>query len=98
MTTPQTPAGWYPDPAGSGGRRYWDGLAWTDHRAPQAPHAAAPHQPAPRAAAASEDGSRALLVRYLTACALLLAVLLALVIYAALLTAGAPTVTVPGSP
>jgi len=23
------PAGWYPDPAGSNARRYWDGRAWT---------------------------------------------------------------------
>jgi hypothetical protein len=23
------PAGWYPDPAGSNARRYWDGQAWT---------------------------------------------------------------------
>jgi hypothetical protein len=22
------PAGWYPDPSGSGGQRYWDGQAW----------------------------------------------------------------------
>lgn len=22
--------GWYPDPAGTGGRRYWDGYAWHD--------------------------------------------------------------------
>lgn len=35
MTTP-TPAGWYPDPDGSGGQRYWDGNSWTDHRAPAA--------------------------------------------------------------
>lgn len=27
------PAGWYPSPDGQGGR-YWDGQAWTEHRAP----------------------------------------------------------------
>jgi hypothetical protein len=36
MTTPPTPAGWYADPDGSGGQRYWDGSAWTEHRAPAA--------------------------------------------------------------
>ena len=25
------PAGWHPDPAGSGRWRYWDGYRWTDH-------------------------------------------------------------------
>ncbi len=33
MTTPQTPhtpAGWYPDPAGTGGKRWWNGIDWTD--------------------------------------------------------------------
>lgn len=34
MSTPTTPAGWYPDPDGSGGQRYWDGFVWTEHRAP----------------------------------------------------------------
>jgi hypothetical protein len=34
MTTPTTPAGWYPDPDGSGGQRYWDGSIWTEHRSP----------------------------------------------------------------
>ena len=28
------PAGWYPDPDGTGGQRYWNGESWTDHRAP----------------------------------------------------------------
>jgi hypothetical protein len=38
MTTPPTTAGWYPDPDGSGGQRYWDGAAWTAQR-PDAPEA-----------------------------------------------------------
>ena len=25
------PAGWYVDPAGSAGQRYWDGANWTKH-------------------------------------------------------------------
>jgi Protein of unknown function (DUF2510) len=25
------PAGWYPDPADHGRRRYWSGTAWTEH-------------------------------------------------------------------
>lgn len=28
-SAPQPPAGWYPDPAGSDGDRYWDGIAWS---------------------------------------------------------------------
>jgi len=27
-------AGWYPDPAGSDGTRWWDGKGWTDHVRP----------------------------------------------------------------
>jgi hypothetical protein len=27
-------AGWYPDPSGSAGRRYWDGSKWTEQYAP----------------------------------------------------------------
>lgn len=49
MTTPPTPAGWYPDPDGSGGQRYWDGSTWTEHRAPAAPEPAAPAEPTPSA-------------------------------------------------
>ena len=29
----QPPAAWYPDPERPGQQRYWDGSAWTDHRA-----------------------------------------------------------------
>ena len=36
MTTPPTPAGWYPDPEQSGGLRYWDGGSWTEHLHPRA--------------------------------------------------------------
>lgn len=28
------PAGWYPDPAGSGQSRWWNGVEWTSHFAP----------------------------------------------------------------
>jgi hypothetical protein len=38
----QYPAGWYPDPQDPRFLRYWDGLAWTDQRAPQAPAASPP--------------------------------------------------------
>lgn len=41
MTTPPTPADWYPDPENPGGLRYWDGQSWTEHRAP-APAAQSP--------------------------------------------------------
>lgn len=33
MTVPTSPpAGWFADPDGSGGQRYWDGAKWTTHR------------------------------------------------------------------
>jgi hypothetical protein len=34
------PAGWYPDPAGGDGKRWWDGAAWTHNvQEPEAPAA-----------------------------------------------------------
>ena len=41
---PGAPPGWYPDPAGGPGQRWWDGYGWTEAtNAPQAP----PPPPAP---------------------------------------------------
>lgn len=39
MTAPMPPAGWYPDPSGAPGQRYFDGVKWTAQRVPylQAP-------------------------------------------------------------
>ncbi|WP_018352296.1 phospholipid scramblase-related protein [Longispora albida] len=35
MTTPPPPPGWYPDPSGTPGHRWWDGQQWTAHTQPQ---------------------------------------------------------------
>ena len=48
MTQPPPPPGWYPDPAGSGGTRWWDGQGWTDHVQPSPsppPSAVSPQPP-----------------------------------------------------
>jgi Domain of unknown function (DUF4328)/Protein of unknown function (DUF2510) len=47
---PGAPPGWYPDPAGGPGQRWWDGYAWTDatvlpERPPPPPWATAPPPP-----------------------------------------------------
>ena len=39
--TAVAPAGWYPDPAGTGAQRWWDGTAWTAHVDPGQPAAGA---------------------------------------------------------
>jgi hypothetical protein len=43
-TNDGVPAGWYTDPGGSSGQRWWDGTAWTDHLLPESP-APAPTPP-----------------------------------------------------
>lgn len=45
MTTPLPPPGWYPDPSGAPGLRYFDGRDWTEHRASGA---GMPQPPRPR--------------------------------------------------
>jgi len=54
---PGAPPGWYPDPAGGPGQRWWDGYAWTEatvlpQRPPPPPwaHAAPPQGPAAQVA------------------------------------------------
>ena len=37
MTESPPPPGWYPDPAGSAGTRWWDGQGWTEHVQQPAP-------------------------------------------------------------
>jgi hypothetical protein len=34
MTSQVPPAGWYADPSGAAGHRWWDGQAWSSHVAP----------------------------------------------------------------
>jgi hypothetical protein len=62
-----TPAGWYPDPDGSGGQRYWDGSTWTGHRSPETP--------------AVDDSRRSLIIGFGAACAALLAILVVVIVY-----------------
>jgi hypothetical protein len=49
---PTAPAGWYADPERPGQLRYWDGKAWTQHRAPMPSHPASatpqPNKPLPQ--------------------------------------------------
>src|SRR5271166_1809222 len=37
MTTPSPPPGWYPNPSGEAGQRYWDGNEWTIVNVPPTP-------------------------------------------------------------
>lgn len=54
----QPPAGWYPDPAGSGDERYWDGVAWSQStRDKPVPDLAVIPPPAPVPAYAPQPAS-----------------------------------------
>ena len=45
-------SGWYPDPQRDHAQRYWDGSAWTEHRAPHAANAPSGYYPAPSGSSA----------------------------------------------
>jgi uncharacterized protein YxjI len=46
MTSTEPQPGWYPDPSGQHGLRWWDGKQWTENVAPQQPEGSGPGQPA----------------------------------------------------
>jgi TM2 domain-containing membrane protein YozV len=57
VTTPPPPLpapGWYPDPEGAPGQRYFDGAGWTDHRATPQPAYLVPQPAYPPAAYQAE--------------------------------------------
>ncbi len=68
MTQPPPPAGWYPDPAGTPGTRWWDGRTWTEHVQQAAPPPPPPPPPpsAPQAAGPSLYDQPVLLVNQKT--------------------------------
>jgi Protein of unknown function (DUF2510) len=37
------PAGWYPEPSGTEGQRWWDGMRWTEYATPLSPPRYAPY-------------------------------------------------------
>ena len=58
MTEPTSPAeGWYPDPAGGGGLRWWTGVTWTHQTRPAETPTWAPVTPEPTSYDVPETGS-----------------------------------------
>jgi uncharacterized protein YxjI len=54
MSAPPPPPGWYPDPAGSSGTRWWDGQGWTGHVQQAAP----PPPPGPATGGAQQPAQQ----------------------------------------
>ena len=88
-----TPAGWYPDPDGSGGQRYFDGQSWTDHRAPATAVEAPPGDAATQAAPRSSGRNGKVLAGVLAAVVVLVGVGVAAVVMTMKTDVGETTVT-----
>ncbi|TFV60284.1 DUF2510 domain-containing protein [Mycobacterium sp. PS03-16] len=73
MGAPSPSPGWYPDPTGAPGRRFFDGQTWTDHRSAQP-------EPSPPPPAAHESHGYGKPLAIAAAVALLGVVLVALVV------------------
>ncbi|MEO3760978.1 DUF4352 domain-containing protein [Mycobacterium sp. B14F4] len=79
-----SPAGWYPDPDGSGGQRYFNGEAWTEHRqAPAGPVELGVTTPPPRSA-----GPDPKVIAGLVAAAVVLVAVLGVSVFLTLRTGG----------
>ncbi len=50
QAAPSPPPGWYPDPSGESGTRWWNGSEWAEPPAPPPPRRSAPKPPPPTSA------------------------------------------------
>lgn len=75
MVSPNSPAGWYPDPMNAGQMRYWDGGAWTEQvSAPAAPPPPPPGQPTPSPPVDGNDDAKTKAIGCVTLLILVIAV------------------------